>query len=201
MEFCSLRWASCAWVWAWDWTWDCWFITSPPQNWPWSPIVGGVHPEFHIDSGTLGKRPGKMAALSGDWIEKQPSSNQMHPRRRAVFPSLGSMARDQVTTLWTAYVFNRWITCTISTSPRNQKRKWPNLESMSCSLHMVTCHVKMSSSVLSWASLKNGCCRGFQLCRTWWKWKRRCPVLRQAVSTLTRPTEWNLKSERLFHFT
>jgi hypothetical protein len=47
-----------------------------------------------------------MAALSGDWIEKQPSSNQMHPRRRAVFPSLGSMARDQVTTLWTAYVFN-----------------------------------------------------------------------------------------------
>ena len=69
-----------------------------------------------------------------------------------------------------------------------KKRKWPNLESMSCSLHMVTCHVKMSSSVLSWASLKNGCCRGFQLCRTWWKWKRRCPVLRQAVSTLTRPT-------------
>ena len=55
---------------------------------------------------TLGKRPGNMAALSGDWIEKQPSSNQMHPRRRAVFPSLGSMARDQVTTLWTAYVFN-----------------------------------------------------------------------------------------------
>ena len=85
-------------------------------------------------------------------------------------------------------MFNPWIRCTISTSPRNQKRKWPNLESMSCSLHMVTCHVKMSSSVLSWASLKNGCCRGFQLCRTWWKWKRRCPVLRQAVSTLTRPT-------------
>ena len=29
-------------------------------------IVCGVHPKFHIDSGTLGKRPGNMAALSGD---------------------------------------------------------------------------------------------------------------------------------------
>ena len=74
-------------------------LTLKSHRW-WSP------PKFHIDSGTLGKRPGNMAALSGDWIEKQPSSNQMHPRRRAVFPSLGSMARDQVTTLWTAYVFN-----------------------------------------------------------------------------------------------
>ena len=30
-------------------------------------IIGcGPHPKFHIDSGTLGKRPGNMAALSGD---------------------------------------------------------------------------------------------------------------------------------------
>ena len=76
-------------------------------------------PHWHRDVGKTSRKHGSTVRRL-NW--KQPSSKQMHPHKRAVFPSLGSMARVQVTTLWTAYVFNPWITCTISTSPRNQKR-------------------------------------------------------------------------------
>ena len=117
MEFCSLRAASCAWVWAWDWACDCWFIISPPQNWPWSPIGCGFHPKFHIVSGTLGNRPGNMAALSGCFSEKT-TSKQMHPQ----------------------FMQGSWYLSLTKVT----KRKWPHLESMSCCLKL---HVKRLRSV------------------------------------------------------
>ena len=43
-------------------------------------------------------------------------------------PLFGSTARDQVETLWTADVFNPWITCTIQPHQRPKKKKWPHLK-------------------------------------------------------------------------
>ena len=68
--------------------------------------------------------------------------------------------------------------------------------------HMSCC--RMSSSVLSWAVLKNRCCRGFQLAAgysgdTLTPKKGESLVQREAVSTQTRPTGEKPKGERLFH--
>ena len=52
-----------------------------------------------------------------------------------------------------------WIRCTISTSPRNQKRKIPHLESMSC--YLIMCKWLRSGCLLK---QQEGCCRSLRLC-------------------------------------
>ena len=52
-----------------------------------------------------------------------------------------------------------WIRCTISTSPRNQKRKIPHLEGMSC--YLIMCKWLRSGCLLK---QQEGCCRSLRLC-------------------------------------
>ena len=52
-----------------------------------------------------------------------------------------------------------WIRFTISTSPRNQKRKIPHLESMSC--YLIMCKWLRGGCLLK---QQEGCCRSLRLC-------------------------------------
>ena len=118
-------------------------------------------------------------------------NDMMHPHRRAIFPSLGSMARVQVTTLWTADVFNPWITCTISTSPKQPKEKWPNLESMSCYLIMS----KWLRSVSWYNRTKVVVASGYKPLHLG---KMVKPHAAAGCSTLTRPTCETMKNGQQF---
>ena len=97
---------------------------------------------------------------------------KMHPHYHAKSPRWGSMAQIQVTPIDGLrsqplnYVHN-W------TSPTTIKRKdhhtWRNVL-MPSHGHM-SCW-KCGAPYSLGQYWKNGCCRGFQLCRAWWKLKK-----------------------------
>ena len=120
-------------------------------------------------------------------------NDMMHPHRRAIFPSLGSMARVQVTTLWTADVFNPWITCTISTSPNNQKRSdqtWKACPVTWSCQNGCGLSLDITERRLSWLQATNPCILG-----KWWSHMQR-PVVQHSLDR--RVKQWKMASSSLY---
>ena len=93
-----------------------------------------------------------MAALSGFEIEK-PSSKKMHPHYCASFPSLGSMARVQFNPI-DGCQYSSELSAQLNLTNDHKKKESPHLQECPDAFTWSHVMLNMSSSVLSWASLK-----------------------------------------------